>query len=147
MKQLQIPDIDLNQELSKCKSMEDLVEKNGLIQRFFGNIIQQFLEAEMEEHLGREKYETVCNELDKKVIGLYFVGVSVDDIQAEIHDLYGGDISPAMISKITGITYLLTSLSRQKFEREYILPMLWRALIDCYGNLQRLKPHSLRMIR
>lgn len=147
MKQLQIPDIDLNQELSKCKSMEDLVGKNGLMQRLFGNIIQQFLEAEMEEHLGREKYErdnteeknyrngyskkniktsfgeveldvprdrnaefepqvvkkyeTVCNELDKKVIGLYSVGVSVDDIQAEIHDLYGVDISPAMISKIT----------------------------------------------
>ena len=62
MKQLQIPDIDLNQELSKCKSMEDLVGKNGLMQRLFGNIIQQFLEAEMEEHLGREKYERDNNE-------------------------------------------------------------------------------------
>ena len=31
--------------------------KNGLMQRLFGNIIQQFLEAEMEEHLGREKYD------------------------------------------------------------------------------------------
>lgn len=101
MKQLQIPNIDLNKELNKCKSTEDLVGKNGLMQKLFGNIIQQFLEAEMEEHLCREKYETVCNELDKKVIGLYSRGVSVDDIKTEIDELYGVDISPAMISKIT----------------------------------------------
>lgn len=48
MPELNIPNIDLNAELKKCKSMEDLVGKNGLMQRLFGNIIQQFLEAEME---------------------------------------------------------------------------------------------------
>ncbi|AKN33214.1 transposase [Clostridium carboxidivorans P7] len=147
MNSLEIPDIDLKKELNKCKSMEDLVGKNGLMQRLFGGIIQQFLEAEMEEHLGREKYErqngedrnyrngyssknirtsfgevgvnvprdrkanfepkivkkyeTVCNELDKKVIGLYARGMSVDDIKSEIDELYGVDISPSMISKIT----------------------------------------------
>jgi putative transposase len=147
MNALEIPDIDLKKELSKCKSMEDLVGKNGLMQRLFGGIIQQFLEAEMEDHLGREKYkrqsvedknyrngyssknirtsfgevgvdvprdrkaefepkivkkyETVCNELDKKVIGLYARGMSVDDIKSEIDELYGVDISPSMISKIT----------------------------------------------
>lgn len=147
MNALEIPDIDLKKELSKCKDMEDLVGKNGLMQRLFGGIIQQFLEAEMEEHLGREKYErqnaedknyrngysskniktsfgevavdvprdrradfepkivkkyeTVCNELDKKVIGLYARGMSVDDIKSEIDELYGVDISPSMISKIT----------------------------------------------
>lgn len=42
--------------------MEDLDGKNGLMQRLFGNIIQQFLEAEMEEHLGREKSERVEDE-------------------------------------------------------------------------------------
>jgi transposase-like protein len=57
MKELDIPEIDLTKELKKCRSMEDLVGKNGLMQRLFGNIIQQFMEAEMEEHLGREKYE------------------------------------------------------------------------------------------
>lgn len=48
-----------------------------------------------------KKYETVCNELDKKVIGLYARGMSVDDIKSEIDELYGVDISPAIISKIT----------------------------------------------
>jgi len=127
MKNLVLPDIDLNKEVNKCSSMEDLVGKNGLMQRLFGDIIQQFLEAEMEEHLGRskysrnsnedknyrngfspkniktsfgevevgvprdrkaefeprivKKYETVCSELDNKVIGLYDRGMSVDDIK------------------------------------------------------------------
>ena len=44
MAELDIPDIDLKSEINKCKSMEDLVGKNGLMQRLFGNIIQQFLE-------------------------------------------------------------------------------------------------------
>ncbi len=147
MPEINVPDIDLKSELKRCKNMEDLVGKDGLMQRLFGNIIQQFLEAEMEDHLGRErydrisdeeknyrngysskqiktsfgdvgidvprdrkakfepkivkKYETVCNELDKKIIGLYARGMSVDDIKSEIDELYGIDISPAMISKIT----------------------------------------------
>lgn len=57
MKNLVLTDIDLNKEISKCESMEDLVGKNALMQRLFGNVIQQFLEAEMEDHLGRAKYD------------------------------------------------------------------------------------------
>ena len=142
-----IPDLDYQAEVRKCKTMEDVVGKNGLMQKLFKDIIQQLLEAEMEEHLGRErhersneanpnyrnwyssktiessfgevgldiprdrkaqfepkvvkKYETVCNELDKKIIGLYACGMSVRDIQSEMEELYGIDVSPSMISKIT----------------------------------------------
>lgn len=170
MKQLQIPDIDLNNELNKCKNMEDLVGKNGLMQRLFGNIIQQFLEAEMEEHLGRDryernnneeknyrngysqkniktsfgevdvnvprdrkaefsprivkKYETVCNELDKKVIGLYARGMSVDDIKSEIDELYGVDISPAMISKITD-KVMETAIAWQNRSLDPVYPIVY----------------------
>jgi putative transposase len=170
MKQLQIPNIDLNKELNKCKSMEDLVGKNGLMQRLFGNVIQQFLEAEMEDHLGREKYErdsseeknyrngysqkniktsfgeveldvprdrnaefepkivkkyeTVCNELDKKVIGLYSRGMSVDDIKSEIDELYGVDISPAMISKITD-KVIETAIAWQNRPLEAVYPIVY----------------------
>jgi putative transposase len=170
MKDLDIPEIDLNKELKKCKSMEDLVGKNGLMQRLFGNIIQQFMEAEMEEHLGREKYErsdsdnknyrngysskniktsfgevevdvprdrkaefepkivkkyeTVCNELDKKVIGLYARGMSVDDIKSEIDELYGVDISPAMISKITD-KVMETAIAWQNRSLDPVYPIVY----------------------
>lgn len=170
MKELDIPDIDLKKELKKCKSMEDLVGKNGLMQRLFGNIIQQFLEVEMEEHLGREKYErsdsdtknyrngyspkniktsfgevevdvprdrksefdpkivkkyeTVCNELDKKVIGLYGRGLSVEDVKAEIDELYGIDISPAMISKITD-KVMETAIAWQNRALDPVYPIVY----------------------
>lgn len=170
MRQLQIPDIDLNKELNKCKNMEDLVGKNGLMQRLFGDIIQQFLESEMEEHLGRDKYErndskdknyrngysqkniktsfgevdvnvprdrnaefepkivkkyeTVCNELDKKVIGLYARGMSVDDIKSEIDELYGVDISPTMISKITD-KVMETAIAWQNRSLDLMYPIVY----------------------
>jgi len=148
MKEIEVPDIDLRSEVKKCKTMEDVVGKNGLMQRLLKDVMQQMLEGEMDELLGREryertddnsdknyrngyseknikssfgnvgvdiprdrnakfepkivkKYETVCNELDNKIIGLYARGMSTRDIQTELEDLYGIDISASMISKIT----------------------------------------------
>ena len=170
MPELNLPNIDLNEELKKCSSREDLVGKNGLMQRLFGNIIQQFLEAEMEDHLGREKYdrtasdsrnyrngyspktikssfgestidvprdrngefeprivkkyENLCNELEKKVIGLYARGMSVDDIKSEIDELYGVDISPAMISKITD-KVMETAHAWQNRPLEAVYPIMY----------------------
>jgi transposase-like protein len=49
-------DIDLNKELKKCKSMDDLLGKNGLIQRLIGGMIEEILDQEMEEHLGYAKH-------------------------------------------------------------------------------------------
>lgn len=57
MKDLIIRDVDYQSEVKKCNIMEDVVGKNGLIQKLFKQVMQQLLEAEMEEHLGREKYE------------------------------------------------------------------------------------------
>ncbi|PRR84657.1 hypothetical protein CLLU_23410 [Clostridium luticellarii] len=39
MNVLEIPDIDLKKELNKCSNTEDLVGKNGLMQKLFGGII------------------------------------------------------------------------------------------------------------
>ena len=141
---------DYNSEVKKCKTIDDVLGKNGLVQRLVKDVLENILEAEMDEHLGRDKYqrqsdiepsernyrngysqknlrssfgtvdldiprdrksefepqivkkyETVCNELDKKIISLYDKGMTTSDIQAEIEDLYGITISPSMVSKIT----------------------------------------------
>ena len=141
---------DYNVEVKKCKTIDDVLGKNGLVQRLVKDVLENILEAEMDEHLGRDKYqrqsniepgernyrngysqknlrssfgdvdldiprdrksefepqivkkyETVCNELDKKIISLYAKGMTTSDIQAEIEDLYGITISPSMVSKIT----------------------------------------------
>ena len=141
---------DYNSEVKKCKTIDDVLGKNGLVQMLVKDVLENILEAEMDEHLGRDKYqrqsdiepsernyrngysqknlrssfgtvdldiprdrksefepqivkkyETVCNELDKKIISLYAKGMTTSDIQAEIEDLYGITISPSMVSKIT----------------------------------------------
>ena len=141
---------DYNSEIKKCKTIDDVLGKNGLVQKLVKDVLENILEAEMDEHLGRDKYqrqsniepgernyrngysqknlrssfgdvdldiprdrksefepqivkkyETVCNELDKKIISLYAKGMTTSDIQAEIEDLYGITISPSMVSKIT----------------------------------------------
>lgn len=150
MKEIKVPDINYQEEIKKCKTLEDVAGKNGLLQRLFKDVMQQLLEAEMEESLGRQKYERIedengadrnyrnghskksvrssfgdveldiprdrkskfdpvaikkyqtdCNELDKKIIGLYARGMTTRDIQAELEELYGIDVSPSMISNIT----------------------------------------------
>lgn len=47
---------DLQAELAKCKTAEDLTGKNGLIQRLVGGMLEQMLQKEMDEHLGYKKH-------------------------------------------------------------------------------------------
>ncbi len=141
------PQINYQEEIKKCKTMEDVTGKNGLIQRLLKDVIQNMLEGEMTHHLGRDKYErtdepsdnhrnghsqktvknslgemeldiprdrnsefepvvvqkyeTVCNDLDKKVIAMYAKGMTTRDIKAQLEEIYGINVSPAMISTIT----------------------------------------------
>jgi putative transposase len=50
------PKIKLEDELNNCKTMDDLCGKNGLMQRLLGNMIEQLLEKEMDEHIGYAKH-------------------------------------------------------------------------------------------
>lgn len=122
---------DYNAEVKKCKTIDDVLGKNGLVQRLVKDVLENILEGEMDEHLGRDKYdreaqaklepkdrnyrngyskknlrssfgdvdldiprdrkgefqpqivkkyETVCNELYKKIISLYAKGMTTSDI-------------------------------------------------------------------
>jgi len=48
--------INLQEELAKCKTIEDLTGKNGLLKRLLKDATEQMLEAEMTEHLGYKKH-------------------------------------------------------------------------------------------
>lgn len=47
------------------------------------------------------KYGSNTNELEEKILGLYARGVSTRDIQDTLGELYGVDVSPSLISKVT----------------------------------------------
>nr|NGY94901.1 hypothetical protein [Neochlamydia sp. AcF84] len=56
---MSIPEkFDLQSELAKCKTVDDLTGKNGLVQRLIGNMLEQMLQKEMDEHLGYEKHSS-----------------------------------------------------------------------------------------
>ena len=44
-------------ELATAKSMDDFFGKDGIFARLFANTLEQMLEAELDAHLGYEKYE------------------------------------------------------------------------------------------
>ena len=164
---------DYNSEVKKCKTIDDVLGKNGLVQMLVKDVLENILEAEMDEHLGRDKYqrqsdiepserdyrngysqknlrssfgtvdldiprdrksefepqivkkyETVCNELDKKIISLYAKGITTSDIQAEIEDLYGITISPSMVSKITN-KLIATATEWQNRMLDKIYPIVY----------------------
>ena len=164
---------DYNEEVKKCKTIDDVIGKDGLVQRLIKDVLENILEVEMGEHLGRDKYdrqtdidqddrnyrngyskktlrssfgdvdldvprdrkaefepqiikkyETVCNELDKKIISLYAKGMSTRDIQAEVEDLYGITLSPSMISKITD-KVIATSTEWQNRMLDEIYPIVY----------------------
>jgi putative transposase len=47
------------------------------------------------------KYEKTSNQLEEQIIAMYAKGMSTRDIEDHMRDIYGIDVSPTMISKIT----------------------------------------------
>lgn len=48
---------DYNSEIKKCKTIDDILGKNGLVQRLVRDVLENILEVEMDEYLGRDKYQ------------------------------------------------------------------------------------------
>ena len=47
------------------------------------------------------RYSSNTNELEEKILGMYARGVSTRDIQDTLTEMYGVDVSPSLISKVT----------------------------------------------
>ncbi len=139
--------INYEEEIKKCKTQDDLFGENGLLKKLIKDAIEKMMEAEIEEYIGRKKYErtdtdepeyrngyrkktvkssvgefdvniprdrqsgfkpiiienyqSTCGEFDKKIIGMYAKGMTVRDIQAQIREVYGVEVSPDFISMVT----------------------------------------------
>ena len=137
----------LQEDLKSCKTVDDLLGKDGAIKKLIKKTVERMLDAELTEHLGYEKHspagkgtgnsrngssaktlksdygavsievprdrnsefeptvvkkhQTMLGALDEKIISMYARGMSVRDIQAHLQEIYGVEVSPAFISKIT----------------------------------------------
>jgi len=52
-----------------------------------------------------KKYQTTSNQLEDQVIAMYGKGMSTRDIENHMRDIYGIDVSPTMVSRITDKMY------------------------------------------
>jgi putative transposase len=70
------------------------------------------------------KHATRVEGLDEKILALYSRGLSTRDIQAELADLYGTEISPTLVSRVTdAVQDEIEAWQRRRLERVY--PVMW----------------------
>jgi len=56
--------------------------------------------AQFEPQIVR-KYETTASDLEDRIVAMYAKGLSTRDIEDQMRDIYGVDVSPALVSKVT----------------------------------------------
>lgn len=77
------------------------------------------------EPLAIRKYETVESEVEEKIISMYALGLTTRDIEAHMKDIYGVDVSPAMVSMITDkVLPLIDDWQNRPLSRQYVVVYL-----------------------
>ncbi|WP_332699565.1 IS256 family transposase, partial [Halalkalibacter lacteus] len=72
-----------------------------------------------------KKYETTANGLEDQIIALYAKGMSTRDIESHMNDIYGIDVSPTMVSKVTDkIMPLISEWQSRPLDRVYPIVFL-----------------------
>lgn len=67
-----------------------------------------------------KKYETTSNDLEDQIIAMYARGMTTRDIESHMRDIYGIDVSPTMVSRVTDkILPLITEWQSRPLERVY----------------------------
>ncbi len=93
--------LNFDSELKKCKTMDDLIGKNGLLQKLIGGMVEQLLEQEMAEHLGYEKHNTAGYLSGNSRNGrtTKTVNSSYGDIDLEVPRDRNGTYEPKLVKK------------------------------------------------
>ena len=130
---------DIESDLAKVTTLDDMLGKNGLIKNLVKNLSEQIMEAELEEHLGYKKYhpdgkksgnssllipkyKKDFGELDKKIISMYAKGMTTRDIADHLEDIYGLDLSPSFISRITErVLEVVTEWQARTLDELYVI--------------------------
>lgn len=92
---------DFNQSLSKAKSFDDLMGKNGVIKQIMKQALESMLEAEISEHLGYEKHSVKGNNTGNSRNGLTkkTVNYSEGAVTLDIPRDRNSDFTPIIIPK------------------------------------------------
>lgn len=94
-------EFDLKAELAKCKTAEDLMGKNGLLQKLIGGMLEQLLQNEMDNHLGYQKHSAIGDHSGNSRNGKTkkTVKSNYGDIELEIPRDRNGEFEPKIVKK------------------------------------------------
>lgn len=94
-------DLNYHDEIKKCKTMDDVLGKNGLMQKLMKDVIQNLLEAEMAEHLGRDKYERKAETPDNYRNGYNEKTIknSMGEMEIEVPRDRNAEFDPVVVKK------------------------------------------------
>lgn len=92
---------ELKKELAKCKTMDDLTGKDGLLQKLLGGMIEEMLEKEMDDHLGYEKHSKFGDNSGNSRNGknTKTVKSNYGDIDISVPRDRGSSFSPKLVKK------------------------------------------------
>ncbi len=73
--------INYEKEIKKCKTQDDLFGENGLLKKLIKDAIEKMMEAEIEEYMGRKKYERTDTEISGVILSVILPTISGDKLK------------------------------------------------------------------
>lgn len=89
----------LEKDLKKVKTMEDMLGKNGLIKNLIKNLSEKILEQELTEYLGYEKHSTNNSNNSRNGYSLKRVKSNIGEIDIDIPRDRNSEFEPILIPK------------------------------------------------
>ncbi len=92
---------EVQRELAKAKSMDDIFGKEGIFARLFAGTLEQMLEAEIDEQLGYKRYEAKGRNSGDSCNGHYSKRVRSSDgeVSIQLPRDRNGEFEPQIIKK------------------------------------------------
>ncbi len=110
----------MNGNYRNGKSKKDLKTSHGTIELE----TPRDRESGFDPQMVKKRQTTLGDSLDQKIISLYSLGMSYNDIAGHIEELYGVELSPALLTSITDkILPLITEWKSRPLENVY--PIVW----------------------
>src|SRR5579884_2860890 len=90
------------------------------------------------------KYQRRLSGFDEKILALYAKGLTTRDIQAVVQDLYGVEVSPTLVSEITGdLDAEVTAWRQRRLEAVWPIVYLDGIVVHVRGDNGRVSEHTM----
>ena len=89
----------IDELLKDYQKPEDIIGENGLLKRFVLEIPRDCTSTFEPQIL--PKHQTRFTGFDDKIVSLYARGMTTRDVEGHLKEIYGVEVSPALVSQVT----------------------------------------------